>query len=234
MLILRLPTSKNLLSANLTLKSSLFSQIGEESTFQSYGISHHVFCPHAHQKNDYAERKHRHIVEVGLALLAHAHMPLKFWDEAFLTATYLINMLPSKVINNDTSVHHLLGTRPDYNSLCVFGCACWPNLRPYNKRKLGFLSKQCVFLGYSPCYKGVKSLEVATGHVYISRDLVFDEAVFPFQTLHPDARALLRKDNFLLDPSLHNFDMGMYTLMIYMMIILIPLILPKVLLLLFT
>jgi hypothetical protein len=38
----------------------------------------------------------------------------------------------------------------------------------------------------------------------------------------------------LLDPSLHNFDMGMYTLMIYMMIILIPLILPKVLLLLFT
>jgi histone deacetylase 1/2 len=48
------------------------------------------------------ECKHRHIVEVGLALLAHASMPLKFWDEAFLTATFLTNLLPSKVIDFDT------------------------------------------------------------------------------------------------------------------------------------
>jgi hypothetical protein len=34
-------------------------------------------------KNDDVERKHHHIVEVGLALLAFASMPLKFWDEAF-------------------------------------------------------------------------------------------------------------------------------------------------------
>ena len=60
------------------------------SFFQKVGIVHHVSCPHAHQQNGSAERKHRHIVEVGLALLANASMPLKFWDEAFLTATYLI------------------------------------------------------------------------------------------------------------------------------------------------
>jgi histone deacetylase 1/2 len=58
------------------------------SFFQRVGISHHVSCPHAHQQNGSAERKDRHIVEVGLALLANAAMPLKFWDEAFLTATY--------------------------------------------------------------------------------------------------------------------------------------------------
>ena len=69
------------------------------SFFQQLGISHHVACPHAHQQNGSAERKHRHVVEVGLALLANASMPLKFWDEAFLTATHLINLLPSKVIN---------------------------------------------------------------------------------------------------------------------------------------
>jgi histone deacetylase 1/2 len=51
-------------------------------------ITHHVSCPHAHQQNGSAERKHHHIIEVGLALLANASMPLKFWDEAFLTATY--------------------------------------------------------------------------------------------------------------------------------------------------
>jgi len=53
------------------------------SFFTKIGISHHVSCPHAHQQNGSAERKHRHIVEVGLAILANACMPLKFWDEAF-------------------------------------------------------------------------------------------------------------------------------------------------------
>lgn len=64
--------------------------------FQKVGITHHVSCPHAHQQNGSAERKHRHIVEVGLALLANASMPLKYWDESFITATFLINLLPSK------------------------------------------------------------------------------------------------------------------------------------------
>jgi hypothetical protein len=44
--------------------------------------------------------------------------------------------------------------------------------------------------------------------VYISRDVVFDETVFPFQHLHPNAGALLRKEILLLDPSLYNFEHG--------------------------
>jgi len=104
--------------------------------FQRIGISHHVSCPYAHQQNGSAERKHCHIIEVGLSLLAHASMPLKFWDEAFITATYLINRLPSKIINNQTPLERLFHQTPDYSSLRTFGYACWPNLRPYNARKL--------------------------------------------------------------------------------------------------
>ena len=122
--------------------------------FTKIGISHHVSCPHTHQQNGSAERKHRHIVEVGLSLLAHASMPLKFWDEAFIAATYLINRTPSKVIQYETPLEHLFHQKPSYTSLRVFGCACWPNLRPYNARKLQFRSKQCVFLGYSNLHKG--------------------------------------------------------------------------------
>jgi ligand-binding SRPBCC domain-containing protein len=35
-------------------------------------------------------------------------MPLKFWDEAFLTATFLINLLPTKVLNLVSPVEKLL------------------------------------------------------------------------------------------------------------------------------
>jgi hypothetical protein len=104
--------------------------------FKQIGISHHVSCPYAHQQNGSAERKHRHIVEVGLFLLAHAHMPLKFWDEAFLAATYLINCLPTKILDFSTPLERLFHEKPNYSGLQTFGCSCWPNLRPFNTHKL--------------------------------------------------------------------------------------------------
>jgi hypothetical protein len=172
--------------------------------FKCVGIAHHVSCPHAHQQNGSAERKHRHIVEVGLSLLAHASMPLKFWDEAFATAVFLINRLPSKVIQGQTPFERLYTNKLDYSFLRSFGCACWPNLRPYNTRKLQFRSTQCVFLGYSDMHKGFKCLEPSTGRVYISRDVVFNEHVFPFSRLHPNAGARLRAELSVLRDSLLN------------------------------
>jgi histone deacetylase 1/2 len=170
--------------------------------FSQVGNIHHVSCPHAHQQNGVIERKHRHIVEVGLSLLAHASMPLKFWDEAFMAATFLINRLPSKVIDNQTPFEHLLQQKPDYLSLRTFGCACWPNLRPYNRHKLELRSKRCAFLSYSNLHKGYKCLDIQSGRVYISRDVIFDEEVFPFSTLHSNAGARLRAEIALLPSGL--------------------------------
>jgi hypothetical protein len=172
------------------------------SFFSKTGIVHLVSCPHAHQQNGAAERKHRHIVEVGLSLLAHSSMPLKYWDQAFLTATYLINRTPSKVINNSTPLERLYKMQVDYDALRTFGCACWPNLRPYNSHKLAFRSKQCVFLGYSNLHKGFKCLDVAAGRVYISRDVVFDESIYPFTQLNPNAGARFRSELLLLPSDL--------------------------------
>lgn len=172
------------------------------SHFQHEGISHRVSCPHSHQQNGSAERKHRHVVEVGLSLLAQASRPIRFWDEAFQTACFLINRLPSKVIQSATPLERLLDTKPDYTFLKSFGCACWPCLRPYNDRKLQFRSKRCVFIGYSSRHKGYKCLYPPTGRVYISRDVIFDENVFPFSELSklPDRRPLI--DQVLLTPIL--------------------------------
>jgi hypothetical protein len=142
--------------------------------------------------------KHRHIVKVGLSLLANAHMPLKYWDEAFLAATYLINCLPTKVLQFSTPLKLLFKEKPNYDGLHTFGCACWPNLHPFNTHKLQFRSKQCVFLRYSNLHKGFKCLDVAGGRVYISRDVVFDDGVYPLSKLNPDAGTRLQSEIFLL------------------------------------
>jgi len=59
-------------------------------------------------------------------------------------------------------------------------------------------------LGYSNLHKGFKCLDVAEGRVYISRDVVFDEIVFPFSKLHPNVGASLRSEILLLPSSLRN------------------------------
>jgi hypothetical protein len=43
-------------------------------------------------------------------------------------------------------------------------------------------------------HKGFKCLDPSEGRVYISRDVVFDELVFPFSRLHPNAGARLRAE----------------------------------------
>ena len=45
---------------------------GLTSYLRDCGIHHRVSCPYTPQQNGLVERKHRHIVEMGLALLAQA------------------------------------------------------------------------------------------------------------------------------------------------------------------
>jgi hypothetical protein len=90
----------------------------------------------------------------------------------------------------------------------MFGCACWPNLRPYNAHKLVFRSKRCLFLGYNNLHKGYKCLEPSSGQVYISRVVIFDEIVFPFASMHPNVDAHLKTEISLLHPTLHNSQGG--------------------------
>lgn len=78
---------------------SVYSDNGGEfqaliQIFSSFGISHFTTPPHTPEHNGQAERRHRHVVEMGLTLLHHASMPLTFWSHAFQAAVYLINRMP--------------------------------------------------------------------------------------------------------------------------------------------
>ncbi|RVW18883.1 putative mitochondrial protein [Vitis vinifera] len=53
-------------------------------------------------QNGIAERKHRHVTETGLTLMFHALVLLSLWVEAFSTAVFLINRLPSSLLDGKT------------------------------------------------------------------------------------------------------------------------------------
>jgi hypothetical protein len=76
-------------------------------------------------------------------------MPLKFWDEVFLAATFLINRTSSMVMSYATPLERLYKVQPNYSALQIFGCACWPNVRPYNQHKfLIRASKRILIVGF--------------------------------------------------------------------------------------
>ncbi|KAG8472240.1 hypothetical protein CXB51_034481 [Gossypium anomalum] len=55
--------------------------------------------------------------------------------------------LPTPVLHNQSPYEMLYQVRPSYSYLRVFGCACYPCLRPYHRHNLEFQSSQYVFLG---------------------------------------------------------------------------------------
>lgn len=164
-----------------------FTSLQFTSFLETHGIFHRISCPYTSQQNGLAERKHRHVVEMGLSLIAQSGLPQNYWVESFLTAIFLINRLPTPLLNQCSPYYMLFKQQPDYSILKSFGCLCFPLLRPYVSHKLMFRSKRCIFLGYGSSYKGYRCLDPLTNKVFITRHVVFDEKIFPAKVEAPSA-----------------------------------------------
>ena len=68
----------------------------------SRGIIHQSSCAYTPQQNSVAERKNRHLIETARTMLIHHNVPLHFWGDAVLTAGYLINRMPSSVLQHQS------------------------------------------------------------------------------------------------------------------------------------
>lgn len=167
--------------------------------FQSYlgnylrdqGIIHLSSCIDTPQQNGVAERKNRHILEVARSLMFATHVPKKFWGEAVLTTTYLINRMPSRVLKFQTPFQILLKSHPHISFLSrvpseIFGCTSFVHVAQHNRSKLDPKSLKCIFLGYSSNQSGYKCYSPQTLKFYNSMDMTF----FENQPFYPKANIL--------------------------------------------
>ncbi|CAN1180130.1 Copia protein, partial [Linum perenne] len=147
---------------------------------QTIGLVQQSSCSNTPQQNGIAERKNRHLLEVTRALMFSANVPKYFWGDALLTATYLINRMPSKVLNFKTPLNGLLDVFPSHRlstdlPLKIFGCICFTYIPAQFRSKLDHRSQKCIFLGYSATKKGYLCFEPTIRKLYTSMDVVFWE-----------------------------------------------------------
>lgn len=157
------------------------------------GVTLLLSCPHTSPRNGKAERAIRSTNDILRTLLLQAHMPPPFWVESLHSATYLLNIRPSRAIYAQIPYYLLYGTSPNYSSLRAFGCLCYPNLYATMPHKLAPGSVRCVLLGMPLEHKGYRCLDLQTRRVITSRHVVFDEDQFPYAASpigHTTAREL--------------------------------------------
>ncbi|GJV24042.1 ribonuclease H-like domain-containing protein [Tanacetum coccineum] len=151
--------------------------------FNTNGIHLRFSCPKTSQQNGKAERMIRTINNTIRTLLFQAHLPPPFWVEALHMATYLLNLLPSKAIQNDIPFTKLFHKDPDYSRLRIFGCLCYPHL--HSPHKLAPRATPCIFLGFPAYHRGYRCLNLQTNKIILSRHVTFDETQFPYKSMTP-------------------------------------------------
>jgi len=125
-------------------------------------------------------RKYKHVLEIARALRFQASLPLVYLGDCVLTATHLINRLPTPVLDNKIPFEALFGKVPSYAHLRAFRCLAFAFNPQRTTNKFEPRGVPYVFLGYSDTQKGYKLLNLLAKKCFVSRDVKFVETIFPF------------------------------------------------------
>jgi len=109
-------------------------------------------------------------------------LPKKFLSYVVLHAVYLINRIPTKILNNKSSYEVLYGEVSDLSNLKVFGCLSYASTIPVNRHKFDSRAKKCAFLSYKSDIKGFVLVDVHTSEILVARNVKFFDLEFPFHS----------------------------------------------------
>ena len=143
---------------------------------KTVGLEFEFTCGHSSFQNGLAERTIRTLTEMALTMLFHSGLPLIWWPEFVLTASYILNRSPHSALGGATAFKLWKNVAPDVSHFRVVGCLAYgwiPKL--LRGGKVQPKAKPLVFIGYSSERKGWKLVNPVTKRVTYSRDVVFDE-----------------------------------------------------------
>uniref|UniRef100_A0A2N9J8P7 Integrase catalytic domain-containing protein n=1 Tax=Fagus sylvatica TaxID=28930 RepID=A0A2N9J8P7_FAGSY len=153
-----------------------------DSAFQQFlesrGIIHQTSCVRTPQQNGIAERKNGPILAIARALMLQMNVPKLFWADAVLTAAYLLNRMPSRILKGKSPFEMFFpGKNPFSVPPRVFGCVSFVHNHSPNRDKLDPRAHKCIFLGYSRTQKGYRCYSPSFRKHFVSADVTFFEDI---------------------------------------------------------
>ncbi|GAA0186805.1 hypothetical protein LIER_34093 [Lithospermum erythrorhizon] len=144
-------------------------------------IVHRKTCVYTPQQNDRVERKHQHLLQVSRAMMFQSSLLSQFYGDSILAATYVINRLPTTVLEWKSPFEVLNSKVPDLSTPKVFGFLCFAASNISHKSKFQPRSYPTIFLGYPHNQKGFRIYDLHTYTIVVSRDVIFHETIFPYK-----------------------------------------------------
>ena len=140
------------------------------------GISYHLTVSYTPQLNDIGERMNRSIFEKARTVLHSAKLEKVFWGEAVLTASYLLNVTPTRALKvNKTPYKMWHSKKPELKYLKVFGSTVYVH-KKLKYSKIDENSWKGILVGYAP--NGYNVWDVENCNFAIARDVIVDEITF--------------------------------------------------------
>ena len=108
------------------------------------GIVSQLLAPGTPQQNGVAERRNRTLLDMVRLMLSYSSLPISFWGFALETATYLLNLIPSKSVSKaPTELWN--GRKPSLNHIRIWGALA--HVLRKEPHKLESRTEVCLFIG---------------------------------------------------------------------------------------
>ena len=99
-------------------------------------IERHLTIPRTPQQNGVAERRNRTLPEMIRSMMAQEKLPISYWGDALLTATYVLNRVPNKSVSS-TPYELWTHRKPNLTHFRPWGSAAYVHNLSHKHGKLG-------------------------------------------------------------------------------------------------
>jgi hypothetical protein len=139
-------------------------------------IDYEISVPYTPQQNGIAERSNRTVAEMSVAMMIAAAMPKFLWPYAVMSAVDVLNVLPTRATNMQTTPYIMVhGHIPDVSHLRTLGCDAFAYLQEHKRDSYGARAVKGIHLGKDPHSLGYLFFNVETRQTYVTGHITFNE-----------------------------------------------------------
>lgn len=116
---------------------------------QEEGIQVEYNIPYTPEQNGVAERMNRTILDKARSMMLGSELSQNLWNEAVVTAVYLINRSPTSAIMYKSPAELWYGRKPNVSKFKTFGCVAYLHTPKNLRGKFDAKCEKLLMIGYT-------------------------------------------------------------------------------------